>query len=252
MSGSMYLAASGAILQQLRLEILANNVANINTPGYKEDIPIFRLQDNLEESNFDKNIQVNNRRQKIIPYAPPFGSRTDFSSGPVQSTGNPLDFSLNGDGFFTIQSENGIFYTRQGHFKINEEGILVTQNGDPVLGQGGEISIEGSVVTVGTDGSIEVDGEVVDQFKIVRFEDLQNLQKIGNTLFAPAKKSGPEIELDAENTTISQGFVELSNVNPIRSMTDMIEAMRASEAYQKVIQSVDESMSKVINEVGTV
>lgn len=248
----MYLAASGAILQQLKLEILANNVANINTPGYKADLPIFRLQDIPEESIAEKSKQTNSKRQTIIPYTPPFGIRTDFSSGSIKSTGNTLDFALNGDGFFAIQSENDTRYTRQGNFRINEEGILVTQNGDPVLGQGGEISIETGPVTVGLDGTIEVDGEIVDQLKIVRFDDFKQLKKVGNTMFEPADGFGPEIELESENTTVNQGFIELSNVSPIRSMTDMIEAMRVSEAYQKVIQSVDESTSKVINEVGAI
>lgn len=252
MSGSMYLAASGAILQQLKLEILANNVANINTPGYKADLPIFRLQDAQQETIADKKERTNSQRQKIIPYTPPFGIRTDFSSGSIKSTGNVFDFALNGDGFFAVQSENGPRYTRQGNFKINEEGILVTQNGDRVLGQGGEISIEAGPVTVGTDGTIEAGGEFVDQLRIVRFDDYKQLKKVGSTMFEPADGFGPEIELDADNTSVNQGFIELSNVSPIRSMTDMIEAMRISQAYQKVIQSVDEITSKTVNEVGTI
>jgi flagellar basal-body rod protein FlgF len=251
MSGSIYLAASGAILQQLKLEILANNVANVNTSGYKEDLPIFRLFDDTNTNqNLDNNNQTNRLKQKISPYTPPFAVRTNFSTGSIRPTGNPLDLALNGDGFFTVQTAEGVRYTRQGNFSLNENGILVTQNGDPVMGQGSEIIIEGSEVTVGSDGTIEVDGETVDQLRLVHFDDLTQLKKVGHTMFEPADGLGAEIEQDADDTTVNQGFLELSNVNAIRAMTDMIEALRVSEAYQKVIHSADDATSKVINGVG--
>lgn len=249
MSGSMYLAASGAILQQMRLEIIANNVANINTPGYKEDLPIFRLQYSETDPSAADNNQTAFQRQEISPYAPPFGLRTDFSSGSIKSTGNALDLAISGDAFFTIQTQDGVGYTRQGNFRLNEEGTLITQNGDPVLGQGAEITIEGSKVSVGLDGTIEVDGQVLDQIRLVRFDDLSQIKKVGNTFFRPADGFGTEIEIEAENATIHQGVIEVSNVNAIRSMTDMIEALRVSEAYQKVIHAVDEVTSKTVNDV---
>lgn len=249
MSGSMYLAASGAILQQLKLDVLSNNVANINTPGYKEDLPVFRLQDEPEDLLPNDVDQAGIQRQRILPYAPPFSTNTNFSSGAVKPTGNTLDLALNGDGFFTVQTDNGVRYTRQGNFRMNEDGIMTTQNGDPVLGQGGEISLEGNNVTIGTDGTVEVDGEIVDQLRLVRFDDQRHIKKIGDTMFEPADGFGVEIELDAENTSVDQGFIEMSNVNAVRAMTDMIEAMRVSQAYQKVIQSVDEVTSKTVNDV---
>lgn len=249
MSGSIYLAASGAILQQRKTEIIANNLANINTPGYKEDLPIFTLQNQSEETVQDQISDNSSIRQKISPYTPPFGVRTDFSSGPIKATGNALDLALSGDGFFAIQTADGIRYTRQGNFRLDQDGVLITQNGDNVLGQGNEIVIDGQQVAVGLDGTVEVDGEVVDQIRLVRFNDPKLLKKIGDTLFAPADGFGAEIEEGGEDTTINQGYIELSNVNAIRSMTDMIEALRVSEAYQKVIHASDESLSKTINDV---
>lgn len=247
----MYLAASGAILQQLKLEILANNVANVNTSGYKEDLPIFRLYDDTPtDQNLDNNNQTHRLKQEISPYAPPFAVRTNFSTGSIRSTGNPLDLALNGNGFFTVQTAEGVRYTRQGNFRLNENGVLVTQNGDSVLGQGSEIIIDGREITVGSDGTIEVDGDIIDQLRLVHFDDLTQLQKVSHTMFKPADGLGPDIELNADDTTVNQGFLELSNVNAIRAMTDMIEALRVSEAYQKVIHSADDATSKVINGVG--
>jgi flagellar basal-body rod protein FlgF len=104
---------------------------------------------------------------------------------------------------------------------------------------------------VGIDGTVEVDGEVVDQIKLVRFDDLNQLKKVNNTMFKPADGFGTEIERNADNITVNQGFIELSNVNAIRAMTDMIEALRVSEAYQKVIHSADDATSKVITGVGS-
>jgi flagellar basal-body rod protein FlgF len=251
MSGSIYLAASGAVLQQLKLEILANNVANVNTSGYKEDLPVFRLyNDTPTDQNIDNNNQTNPLKQEISPYTPPFAVRTNFSAGSIRSTGNPLDLALNGDGFFTVQTAEGVRYTRQGNFCLNENGVLVTQNGDPVMGQGAEIIIDGREITVGSDGTIEVDGNIVDQLRLVHFDDLKQLKKVGHTMFEPADGLKSDIELNADDTTVNQGFIELSNVNAIRAMTDMIEALRVSEAYQKVIHSADDATSKVINDVG--
>ena len=250
MSGSMYLAASGAILQQMKLEILANNIANINTSGYKEDQPIFRLYDNREKKSLDNINQIDTPKQKISPYTPPFSTHTDFSSGSIKHTGNALDLALSGDGFFTIQTAKGICYTRQGNFRLNEAGVLITQNGDSVMGQKAEIIIDGREITVGTDGTIEVDGDVVDKIKLVRFDDFSQLKKVNNTMFEPVDRFGAEVQQNTDNTTVNQGFIELSNVNAIRAMTDMIEALRVSEAYQKVIRSSDDATSKVINSIG--
>jgi flagellar basal-body rod protein FlgG len=251
MSGSIYLAASGAILQQMKLEILANNIANINTSGYKEDQPIFRLDNNRANKSLYNINQVHTPRQKISPYTPPFSTRTDFSSGSIKPSGNALDLALNGDGFFTIQTAKGVCYTRQGNFCLNEAGVLVTQNGDSVMGQSTEITIDGGEIIVGVDGTIEVDGDVVDKIRLVRFDEVGQLKKVNSTMFEPADGFGAEIERNADNTTVNQGFIELSNVNAIRAMTDMIEALRVSEAYQNVIRSADDATSKVINSIGS-
>jgi flagellar basal-body rod protein FlgG len=251
MSGSIYLSASGAMLEQMRLEVLANNIANANTTGFKQDLPIFRVLEPSEEPDPSKE-GVKPVRQEIRPYTPPFDLRTDFSTGSLKVTGNPMDLALVGDGFFVVRTPEGERYTRQGNFRLNGEGVLCTQDGYPVLGQGGEVTIDGKQVTVGQDGAIEVDGQMVATLRLVSFSAPDSLQKIGNSLFFNADESGANTALEATEIQVNQGFIEMSNVNTIRAMTDMIECLRVSESYQKVIRSADETTAKVINEVGSV
>jgi flagellar basal-body rod protein FlgF len=254
MSGSIYLAASGAMLEQMRLEVLANNIANVGTPGFKQDLPIFRVsapsQDPLAASTGTG--EDSTAIQEIQPYTPPFDYRTDFSTGALQKTGNPLDLALVGNGFFVIRTPEGERYTRQGSFRLNDEGVLCSQDGYPVLGQGGEIAIDGRQVAVGQDGSIEVDGQQVAKLRLVNFSAPENLRKVGSSLFVNAAESGANQESEATDVQVDQGFIETSNVNAIRAMTDMIECLRVSEAYQKVIRSADEATAQTINDVGSV
>jgi len=249
MSQAMYISCSGALVQEKRLEVLANNISNINTVGFKEDRPTFRVY--LPASpGFIKGsphqIALISGKPQFLPSCPPINSyvefdgiKTNFSPGQMKHTGNALDLALNGDGFFSIETPQGIRYTRQGNFTLNQEKLLVTPEGLAVLGKRGKIIINGKDIVVDSEGRILVDGNLVDTLKIVDF-----------TQPYPLKNSG--IGNRAGEVEIKQGFLELSNVNTIRMMTGMIEALRAYEAYQKVIQSVDEATSKTINEVGRV
>jgi flagellar basal-body rod protein FlgF len=224
------------------LEVLSNNLANVNTTGYKSDKAAFRLP--FDESNTTTNLTPG----ILSPYAPPMEAGIDVSAGPLVQTGNPLDAAIAGKGFFSIQSPSGSCYTRNGHFTINPDGVLSTSQGWPVMGRSGEIDIAGAKVEIGAQGEIYVDGSVVDTLKIVDFESPADLHKVGDTMFTPAENN-PGQELD-EGFQIAQGYVESSNVDVIRTMTEMIETMRIFEAYQKVIRSVYDTTAKTVNEVG--
>jgi flagellar basal-body rod protein FlgG len=242
----MYLAAAGALVQQLRLEVLANNVANINTSGFKGEQAVFQIP----EENADQVIETPLEGvHSLSPYAPPFGTVTDFSQGALQRTGNPLDLALNGKGFFSIQTPSGVQYTRQGSFTIDAEGVLVTQDGYPVMGEGGTLSLEEGTVDIDEEGVISVDDGEVGRLQIIEFFDPQVLQKTENGRFVPVG-DGPAGRRP-ETVLVSQGFLEASNVNPVRAMTEMIETSRMFEAYQKVINTADEATAQSINEVGT-
>ena len=244
MSGTIYKAASGALLQQMRLDILSNNLANVNTAGFKADNPEFRLDPSLTGI-------AKTRPQSspiLSPYSPPMKVSIDYGGGQAIQTGNPLDVALTGSGFFEIQTQEGLQYTRNGNLTVNVDGVLSTSDGYPIMGDGGEINIQGALVEINESGEIEVDGNVLGKLKVVDFPQPYDLKKVGNTRFIPAKddvRGQP-----AEGYTISQGFIEASNVNAIRTMTEIIETTRIFETYQRVMRSADEATSKVVNEVG--
>lgn len=242
MSGTIYKAAAGAILMQQRLDMLSNNLANVNTVGYKADRPDFRLPDETPAE------LVEGDTPQLSPYSPPMTYHIDFSAGAILQTQNPLDVAIQGDGFFEVQTGAGSQYTRKGNFSVNDEGYLSTTDGWPVMGEGGQISIDGSRVDINDQGEVYVDGELEDTLRIVDFTTPYNLEKVGNNRFMPLNELAETTE--AENYTIAQGYVESSNVNAIRAMTEVIETMRVFESYQKVIRAADEATAKTVNEVG--
>ncbi len=244
MSGAIYKAGAGAILQQMRLDVYANNLANVNTTGFKAEQPVFRFD--LSESN----PQAPASEEKLSPYALPLEYVTNFETGPLQATGSPLDIAVAGEGFIEVQTPEGLRYTRNGHLSINGDGVLSTSQGWPVMGQGGEIPIDGSRVQIGEDGEVSVDGDVAGVLRIVAFDDPHQLEKIGNALFQHAD-SGLGLR-QAQDFRITQGSVEGSNVNAIRTMTEIIDTLRIFETYQKAIRSADDATSKTVNEVGRI
>ena len=172
----------------------------------------------------------------------------DFSVGPVRQTQNPLDLAIMGDGFFVVQSPNGLQYTRKGSFSINDQGQLSTADGWPVMGQGGPITIDGSRLVINDQGQIFVDDNQVGTLQIEDFAKPYDLQKVGDTLFVPANDRGRSVP--AEDYRIAQGSVELSNVEAIRTMTEIIETLRVFESYQRVMRAADDATAKTVNEVG--
>ena len=255
MSGGIYMAASGALAYEKRLQLISNNLANANTVGYKMDHGQFQSIDpaDLPASMSSASPELNTSQAQSFWFQ--FNSYTDFTHGSLKNTGNDFDLALVGDGFFCVQKPDGVHYTRKGNFTLNAEGVLVTGNGFPVVGDGGEIEVKGSEnphqfkkFTVDEEGNVSVDGKQVGSLRIVNFPEPGKLMKMGDTLFKAAENSPPPVK--AEDFKVSQGFVELSNVDVVKMMTEMIEVLRGYESYQKVIQSADEASSRSINEVG--
>jgi flagellar basal-body rod protein FlgG len=249
MSGSIYAATSGAEVQRIRMELLSNNLANINTVGYKSDETVFRLDQGGAES--DASATEGENGTGLSPTLPviPMTARTDFSQGPLQQTGNPLDLALQGDGFFSIQTDAGVRYTRSGSFTLGADGRLTTHDGNAVMGEGGEITIDGANVQVDGNGNILVDGQTTDKLRIVEISDRSALVKQGYNLFKLDENRGTEEPI--EFADVHQGFIEGSNANAVKIMTDLIEVMRGYESYQKVIRTLDENSSKLIAGVGS-
>jgi len=250
MSGAIYVSAAGALNHQKKLEILANNIANVNTTGFKKDRTTFRIYD-LKSSAADNSATSDiGKREPFLPLLS--GTQPIFSQGGMRQTGNTLDMAIEGEGFFSIQTPDGVRYTRNGSFNLNKDGVLVTKDGFPVLGDGGEIKIDDDdkIFTVDYEGTISVDEKQIGKLNIVDFSRPYTLSKAGNTLFELKDKGSKEIT--AERFQINQGYLELSNVDVITSMTEMIETFRGYESYQKVIKSIDDVNGKAINEIGRI
>ena len=256
---AIFVAASGALVQEMRLEILSNNLANIDTIGYKADRAVFSnylLKNRDIPLPSDSESLNDNDIQPMVPSTQSNiqvkfeGIKTDFSPGQIRSTGNPFDLALEGDGFFCIETPQGIQqYTRKGNFKLSDDRNLVTQDGSTVMGKNGRsIELDGRDISIDEQGNVMIDGLRRDSIRIVDFPKPYSLLKVGDASFIPAN---PAVTGEiAENVKIKQGFIEMSNVNPIKAMTEMIEVHRAFESYQKVIRSMDEVLSRSIDEVG--
>jgi len=253
MDGSIYMAATGALAYEKRLQIISNNLANVQTAGFKKDRGLFRAFDLSEVGNNE--LRVNASRSQAPAYWMLFSSYTDFSSSGMKKTGNPFDLAISGNGFFCVQTPDGVQYTRRGDFTVNAEDMLVTQEGWKVMGQGGEIQLKMSKpsnlkreFSVSEDGYVTIDGAQVDRLRIVDFTQSHALEKAGHNYYRALKPEALE-DLD-EDFKVSQGFLELSNVNTISMMTELIEVLRGYESYQKMMRSMDDMNGKLIQDVG--
>ena len=256
MSGSIYMAATGALAYENRLQVLSNNLANVNTVGFKKDLGRFKAFE-MTDAASNSELPVSWQQSQAPEFWMQYSTFTDFSSGNIKKTGNPFDLAITGRGFFCIQTPDGVRYTRRGDFTVNSDEVLVTHQGWPVLGQGGEIQIkiakpsdDKREFSVSQDGSVTIDGSQVDRLRIVDFTNASGLEKAGHNFYRAVNPRTLE-EMD-EDLQINQGFLELSNVNVVRMMTEMIEVLRGYESYQKTMRSIDDMNAKLINDVGKV
>ena len=250
MSDAVYQATAGALIQQYRLDILSNNLANINTVGFKEDRACFAIQEAEPSDPAGAESETTPSLEPVLSGDPSLEYYVNFSQGSLRHTGNPLDLAIEGDGFFNVQTPDGVQYTRKGNFVLGENGLLMTPEGYPVLGRSGNIELDGGSITIDGDGSIQVDGTTVDSIRVTRFPDARNLKKTGESLFIAADDGASGTPSD--EFEIMQGYVELANVDPVRGMVEMIEALRVFEAYQKMLETLDEVDSQAVGDVGLV
>ncbi|MGA2151555.1 MAG: flagellar basal-body rod protein FlgF [Geobacteraceae bacterium] len=245
MNSGMYSAVSGNIAAMERMDVIANNLANINTAGFKKDRMIF---DSM--LNSAKNPTLSAGTVTDAPVLSGYSIETDFSAGPQKQTGNPLDLALDGSGFFVVNTPQGKAYTRQGSFHLDGNGKVVTADGYEVQGGGGPITIKGGKVEINEKGELSVDGQQVTTLSVVDFPKPYQLQKIGSALFVP---SVPETtEQPTTNTNVRQGAIEDSNVQPLQEMVNLMENSRFYERCVKTVQSYDQMANKAANELGKV
>jgi len=256
MSGDIYLAAAGTLACEKRLQIISNNLANANTTGFKMDQEHVKQIDPADLPSPSAQNPEDLAASRAQLFWNSFNMYTDYSNGALKQTNNDFDLALVGQGFFCVQTPDGVHYTRKGDFSLNAEGVLVTGNGWPVLGEGGEITVKSTAnphehakFIVDEQGNVAVDGKQVGSLRIVDFAETNLLSKAGDTLFKPPAAGLPETK--AEDVRVSQGYIEMSNVDSVKMMTEMIEVLRGYESYQKIIQSADETYSQAINRVGS-
>ena len=241
----LYASGSGMMPRMLKLEVIANNLANISTAGFKRDNIFVQIMKDtgIAQTKGGGDLSGLNVREY-----------TDFSEGSMNPTSNKLDLAIQGSGFFVAQAPDGLRYTRNGSFGLSTDGTIVTSQGYPVMGTGGPIRLpdmqktsQGDI-SINETGEVSVDGKQIGRLEIANFEDTSVLKKDGGTYFA-ADEGAKSSVADGKNTSIRQGFLEESNVNGIEEMVQMIELSRSFESAQKTMVSQDGTLDKA-NDVG--
>jgi flagellar basal-body rod protein FlgG len=268
--------------QQIRLDAISNNLANVDTAGYKRDEAVHKaFAELLLRRLNDDGVTLNPFGSgDMAPMVGKIGTGvetnevfTEFEQGALKQTDNDFDLAMDGEGFFAIQTPDGERYTRSGGFILGKEGFLETKEGYPVLGEKGPIQVKANNFKVDKDGNVFVNKdfqadpfslvgreqndwkniEKLDSIKIVEFPKDRFIAKQGDSLWRSTEESGEaEIMAKGSRPKVVQGFVEASNVNPVLEMVRMIEVNRAYEANQKTIQSEDSMLGKLINETAKV
>lgn len=246
----LYTACSGMLAETKRTDIISNNLANVNTTGFKKDLAIFQASPEMNIYRFNDPISVGATKIDPKPFIGILGTgvqvddvNTDFLQGGLEKTSNPLDIALRGEGFFEVMTPQGARYTRDGCFTKDREGRMITMEGYQLMGQNGPIVIQGEDVNIDNTGGISVDGRNIDTIRIVTFENLDQIIKEGDNLYQAIEEP---IEANAE---VVQKYIERSNVNPVSEMTEMITAFRAYEANQKAIRTHDETLERAVNDI---
>jgi len=255
---NIYGPLSGGVAQERVMEVLSNNIANASTTGFKEDQVTFAALAADPWPNYANPLPPAQFKVDMREVYPLHGNDMGYSAianvatshiqGGMRQTGNPLDFAMQGNGFFAVNTPFGERYTRDGSFSLTPDGALVTKTGSLVQGESGPITglAEGDVRVLPS-GEVYSGERFVDKLRVVAFDDPTLLQKLGANLFV---HDGPPANLVAPKGEVSQGFVETSNVNTMRNLTNMIVAHRTYEALQKAIKSQDDTMQISATKIG--
>lgn len=257
---NIYTPLSGAIAQERAIDVLSNNLANVNTAGFKEDTVTFTLQNPNPYPNYKSPIPPANYKVAFrdlmhlhgndLNYAGVAGLERNGIQGPTKITNNQQDLLIEGKGHFQINTDEGIRYQRAGNLALNPDGALVTQLGHPVMGEKGTIYLRSGAFQVNRIGEIYQDGQLIDKLKIYDFVDENQIERVGNNY---VYYDGPEDGVfRVDNPSLLQGHVEASNVNAVKSLTALILAHRSYEAYQKAVKNYDTMMDKSANAIGSV
>jgi flagellar basal-body rod protein FlgF len=236
MDAAMYKALSGAVAQMRQLETASQDLANVNTSGYKKQRLAF-------SEVLAKRLPADDRPGGWVAVG---DQQTHHGQGALHGTGNPFDLALEGNGFFIIQTSRGERYTRNGEFTRKADGTLITPQGDAVLGDGGPLQITGAKLEVASDGTVRSDEGEVGRIRIVRFTDPRQALKEGANLFV----TPPANVQEGADVRVVQGSLEQSNMNPIDGVISLITIHRLFESYERAMKLMDSATAKMIAEAG--
>ena len=259
----LYTAGAGMITESKRTDTLANNLANANTNGFKRDeaisrefepMLIKRINDGINKNDVTSFKQFHVGDQYPVVGTLGLGSRideiaTEHTQGAFETTGNPLDLAISGNGYFAIQTENGVRYTRDGNFYKSANGQIQTVNGQTVLGANGQgitIPQDAVRIMVGSRGEIYADDQQVGQLQLVQFDNRRAVLKQGNNLYYPQEGAQPQPAAGE----VLQGVLERSNTNVVSEMVELINNYRLYEAGAKAVTTQDTMLEKSVSEVG--
>lgn len=252
MANALLVGLSRQMTLERQLDVISNNVANVNTSGYKADRTLF--EEYLRSGAHEDNFQGPDRR---VSFVQDRGTFHDFAQGAMQPTNNPLDVAIGGDGFLAVQTAAGERYTRDGNLQLNGQGQLATNAGDLVLGQNGPIVFQPTDhdIAISPDGTITVQegasrtDSIRGKLRVVNFADPQTLLKDGSNLLSVS--AGAAAQPDAKST-VRQGFIEKSNVNAVAEMSRMIEVMRAYTSISNLLAQQSDLQKSAINQLAEV
>jgi len=257
----LYTSAAGMLPLAYRQDLIANNLANVNTSGYKQDRAFVHELINADLYLNEHGIASTGQPPRLVNVMPPayraavgnasqvIVHQTDFTRGKMEVTGNDLNLAIEGDGFFTVDTPQGDQYTRSGYFSINADGELVTADGYTVLGEAGPINVQGGKIIVQHNGDVLVNDGPRGTLRITDFNKPYRMTKTADNLFIPEAGAA---EQEAEDFVIRQGVLEQANSHSIDQMVKMIEILRLFELNQRAIRLQDETLQQAVTQIGRV
>jgi flagellar basal-body rod protein FlgF len=243
MENSGLIAISRQAVLRRSMDVIANNLANMNTTGFKGEKMMF--VEHLVRSRGGEKIGGDR-----LAFVRDIATARDLSEGDFKKTGNPLDLAIHGDGFFVVGTPGGERYTKNGNFQMDPTGQLVTRNGDPVLSDGGEpffLSPEDTSIDIASDGTLSTENGVLGKLALVGFENRHDMHLVAGGLYSSRQQAVP-----VENPNVTQGMLESSNIQPIVEMTRMIEVHRSYESIKSFVEREDERQKQMIREMARV
>jgi flagellar basal-body rod protein FlgF len=252
MENSLLVGLSRQMTLERELDVVANNVANVNTNGFKAERTLF--EEYLNSGAHEDNFQTPDRR---VSYVQDRGTFHDLAQGAPQLTSNPLDVAIDGGGFLAVQTQGGERYTRDGNLHLNSQGQLVTASGDPLLGGSGPIVFQPTDhdINIAADGTVTVleglsrTDSIRGKLRVVSFADAQKLLKQGDNLFAAGQGAAA---VPDPKSTVRQGYVEKSNVNAVVEMSRMVEIMRSYQQVANLLQQQSDLHKNAIDKLAEV